>query len=208
MAQVTLMQGDARKAGGAFDMIFTDPPFDMPVSELAQVINRFECDHWFCIANIHLLMAIASGMPEWEAKWDVVFDMVGPKKKANYLQPSYVHYNGVYLVRRGARTRFDRRSGQRSDVFAKHHYPTILRAPRDSQFSQHSQAKNPEALANVLRGFDIDSFVDPFAGSGSAGIAAVDLGLNCTLIEKDPAAYADMAAVLKFLGATQVEMKL
>lgn len=207
MAKITIINDDSENHSGEFDLIFTDPPFDISAEKLATIINGFSCNHWFCIANMHLIAKIARYMPEWEIKWDVVFDMSGPKKKANLIQPNFTHYNGIYLVKNNAKTIFNRKAGQRTDVFANHYYPTIFKAPRMNDLSDHSQAKNTDALTNVLRGFDVKNFIDPFAGSLSAGIAAVDVDIDCTLIELDKHHCDQGERTLKMLGAKIKRLK-
>ena len=42
--------------------------------------------------------------------------------------------------------------------------------------------------------------LDPFAGSGTTGLAAVDLDVDCTLIEKGDATFADLEMMFSSLG--------
>jgi DNA modification methylase len=59
---------------------------------------------------------------------------------------------------------------------------------------QHPTEKPEELMAWCLNFFpDAHTVLDPFAGSGTTGRAAKDLGRKCTLIEKEER-YAEIAA--------------
>lgn len=139
---------------------------------------------------------------DWQLSFDFVIDGVAPKKSRNVRQPNYLHQTGVYLTRPGISSVFDRKRRQRSDVFEGNGYwPTIFYAPRTGM-QDHGMAKNPQAITDLLGSFDVRSVVDPFAGSGTTGLAAFELDIDCTLIELDAKAFASMRKNLRFVGAS------
>lgn len=205
MAQVTIINGNASEHGRECGMILTDPPYDMPGKELAAIIGKFETDHLVMLTTMRQLIEFVQET-SWKLAFDFVWDGVMPKKSRNYMQPNYVHQTGVYLTKPGAKSAFDRRKRQRSDVFeANGYWPTIFRAPRDN-VAEHGHAKNIQALTDLLGSFDVSSVCDPFAGSGSTGVAAFDLGIPCAMIEKDAELFSELKILCKFMGAYGLEI--
>lgn len=201
MAKITVIHGDAGQQAVSADMIMTDPPYDMSGKKLARILGNYQADHLVLVTTMRQLLEFAAAAPDWSLSFDAVMDGVVPKKSRNYSQPNYVHQTVVYMTRNGARSLFDRRRRQRSDVFAASNYwPTILYAPRDDM-QQHGMAKNLGAITDILAGFDVQSVVDPFGGSGTTALAAAELELDCTVVEIDAAAVAAMAKQLRYVGA-------
>lgn len=200
MAQTTLIHGDARDHGCAADLILTDPPYQLDGGELAQILARFDAKHLVLLTTMRQLLDFMR-CGEWRLAFDFVIDGVMPKKSMSNMQPHYLHQTGVYLTRPGAKSVFDRKRRQRSDVFEGNGYwPTIFHAPRDNVQS-HGHAKNAQAITDLLGSFDVGSVVDPFAGSGSTGIAAYDLDLQCTLIERDRKTFDALKRTCRFMSA-------
>ncbi|MBK7543182.1 MAG: hypothetical protein IPI57_15810 [Candidatus Competibacteraceae bacterium] len=94
--------------------------------------------------------------------------------------------NRTYFKKPEAKSAFDRYSRQRSDTFSAEpgYWPTIFHAPRQN-VKAHGLAKNQAVITDILGSFTVRSVIDPFAGSGTTGMAAYDLGLDCLMIEKD-----------------------
>lgn len=205
MALITLIHGDAADHGRECDLILTDPPYDMSGARLAKIIDRYRCDHLVLITTMAQLLDF---MPRtgWRLQFDFVIDGVMPKKSRNYRQPNYMHQTGVYLTRNGAKSRFDRRHRQRSDVFEGNGYwPTIFHAPRDTT-ADHGHAKNAEAITDLLGSFEASSVCDPFAGSGTTGTAAFELHIPCAMIEKDPETFGQLKKTCRFISAYGLEV--
>lgn len=199
MATIRAIHGDALSLSGSADLIFTDPPFDMPGASLAGVLSRYEASHLVLITSMRQLLEFMQ-VPGWRLSFDFVLDGVAPKRSRNVQQPNYTHSTGVYLHKPGVKSVFNRKLRQRSDVFeANGYWPTIFHAPRE-RGQEHGMAKNLAAITDLLGSFDVASAVDPFAGSGTTGMAAWELGLDCTLIEKDAAAFDSMIKTLRFIG--------
>lgn len=205
MAQTTLIHGDAENHGRACDLILTDPPYDMPGAELARILGKFDAQHLVLLTTMRQLLDF---MPRtsWRLAFDFVWDGVMPKKSKSYAQPNYVHQTGVYLTKPGVRSAFDRRKRQRSDTFeANGYWPTIFRAPRDN-VQEHGHAKNAQCITDLLGSFGVRNVCDPLAGSGATGIAAYDLGIPCTLIERDDETFAELKLTCNFMRTYGLEI--
>ncbi|MCB1826673.1 MAG: hypothetical protein KDJ54_19645 [Candidatus Competibacteraceae bacterium] len=171
----------------------------MPGELLARILSNYHAPHLVLITTMRQLLDF---MPraDWRLNFDFVLDGVMPKKSKNLREPNYLHQTGVYLTRPGAKSVFNRKRRQRSDVFEGNGYwPTIFHAPRN-QVQQHGHAKNHDAMTDILGSFDVSSVIDPFAGSGSTAFAAFDLEIPCTVIEKDPETFAELKQSLQFMN--------
>lgn len=205
MAQVTIICGDAYEHGRSCGLIMTDPPYDMSGAELARIIGAFSTQHLVMLTTMRQLLEFMP-LTNWQLNFDFVWDGVMPKKSKSYMQPNYLHQTGVYMTKPGVKSAFDRRRRQRSDVFEGNGYwPTIFRAPRDN-VQEHGHAKNAQALTDLLGSFDVPNVCDPFAGSGSLAVAAWDLDLPCTLIERDRDSFNRIKNIARFMGAYGLEV--
>lgn len=204
-AQTTLILGDAAEHSINCDMLCTDPPYDMSGSDLARILGHYNAPHLLLITTMRQLLDFLP-RTEWRLNFDFVWDGVMPKKSRSYQQPNYVHQTGVYLTRPGVKSAFDRRLRPRSDTFDGNGYwPTLFRAPRDN-VQEHGHAKNAECMTDLLGSFAVNSVCDPFAGAGTTAIAAFELGIRCTLIERDPELFAQLKRICKFMGAYGLEV--
>lgn len=198
--KIKMIHADSRTLDLAADLIMTDPPYDMPGSDLAAIIGGIRSDHLVLVTSMRQLFEFTMAAPEWRLSFDFVLDAVVPKKSMNVRQPHYTHQTGVYMIRNGARSVFDRKRRQRSDTFdGNGFWPSVLRAPRDRQ-DEHGMAKNLQAWTDILGSLDVDSVVDPFAGSGTTAFAAIEIGIDCTAVEIDEATFAASKKKLRFLG--------
>lgn len=197
MAKISLIHGDAGQHSVKADMIMTDPPYDMPGTELAGILDRYPAAHLVLITTMRQLVEFLAHS-DWRLSFDFVLDAIVPKKSRSSRQPNYTHQTGVYLTRAGASSVFDRKRRQRSDVFeANGYWPTILRGARRT--SEAAMAKDIEIWTDLLGSFDVESVVDPFAGTGTTGIAAFQLDLSATMIEIDPGCVASIRETFRFL---------
>lgn len=184
MAEIQLICGNALDNPLDSDLIMTDPPFDMAGQDLAQIIDQCSARHLVLITTMRQLLGFLQ-YSKWELSFDFVLDAVAPKKSRAIHQPNYTHHTGVYLHRAGEKSLFNRKKRQRSDVFeANGYWPTIFHAPRE-RAQEHGMAKNVNAITDLLGSFEIDTVADPFAGSGTIGLAAFELDINCKMIELD-----------------------
>lgn len=197
--QYKLICGDAAQHPQSADLILTDPPYEMPGSTLARILSAYDCDHLVLITTMRQLLGLMQA-GQWELSFDFVLDGVAPKKSRNVQQPNYVHQTGVYLTRNGAKSRFDRKRRQRSDVFEGNGYwPTLFYAPRTAM-EESGYAKNMQAITDLLGSFDVQSVCDPFLGSGTTLLAAFELDISCTGIEKDREHFDKTLKTVRFVG--------
>ena len=197
MAKIKLNHGSALDFKVSTDLILTDPPFDMPAETLNKVLNGIECDHLVLITTMKQLLGLIK-VSDWQFSFDFVIDAVIPKKSKNIHQPNYTHSTGVYLTRNGAKSLFNRKRRQRSDTFDNNGYwPTVIRAPRE-RLKDHGMAKNETAITDIMGSFEISSIYDPFAGSGTMGMAAMELDIDCELTELDDDHFDALQKTFRF----------
>lgn len=202
MAKITLINRDNNDVVfPVADIIFTDPPFELPGADLAKSLGRIESNHLVLITTMSQLLGFIQAAPEWKLNFDFVIDGVAPKNSKSRQRPNYLHQTGVYMTKARAKTCFSRFARPRSDVAeANGYWPTIFRAPRINRNS-FGIGKNPDAMTDLLGSFEVKSVIDPYAGSGSTGIAAIELGMECLLVERDPETYKIMRKNLRFLAS-------
>lgn len=195
---IKLIHGDANNYSLSADLILTDPPFEMPGAELASIIDQYQSDHLMLICSLRQLLEFAQAS-HFKLNFDLVIDLVAPKQSKSVMQPNYIHAHAVYMTRNRPKSRFNRKAGQRSDVFTKGYFPSIIRANRERS-NDHGHAKNQQAIQDILSCFDADSVIDMFAGSGTTGLACFELDIDCTLVEKDAGNFQGIQQTFKFLG--------
>lgn len=192
--------GDAADYSAESDMIFTDPPYDMPGKRLAAILQNYRASHLVLMTSMRQLLQFIREAPGWQLRFDFVLDAVVPKKSMSKRQPNYVHQTGVYMTQSGAASVFDRHLRLRSDSFeANGYWPTILRGTRNKT-KIFDYAKNADAITDLLGSFDVQSVIDPFAGSFTTLLSAYELGISCTGIELDKSRYAQARVLLDFIG--------
>lgn len=203
---ITLINGSAKNQSGQFDMIFTDPPFEMSGTELHDALSNFQFEHLVLIASMHQILDFAKAT-DLEFSFDMVVSFVKPKKSRNYAQPNYLHNNIIYFKKQGVASAFDRRMVARHDHYSDtktNYYPSIFHAPkRDIDYKYQ---KNQNMINDLIGAFDVQSVCDPFAGSGTTGLACVEHNKTITLIEKDTEVFNLMKETFKLLGVTICEL--
>ena len=197
MAKITLINDDASNHSLTADMIVTDPPFEMTGQQLHDIISRYNAPNLLLICSLRQLVEFAN-LTSYKMGFDFVLDLVAPKQSKSQRQPNYIHAHAVYFYK--SKSVFNRKHGERSDVFTKGYCPTIIRASRERN-SEHGMAKNETAIRDMLSFFEVTSVVDMFAGSGTVGLACLELDIDCTLIEKDAQHFKQMKQTFEFLGA-------
>lgn len=197
---IRIINGDAATLNASADLIFTDPPFDLSGKALAQILGRYTAPHIVLITSMRqALEFIVMLGNEWTLGFDFVLDAVVPKHSKSKHQPHYTHATGLYLRRESSV--FNRKLRPRSDTFdGKGYWPTILRAPRQ-QMQEHGQAKNEQAVLDLLGSFAVRSVIDPFAGSFTTALAAAELDIDCVAIERDAQRCQRAYELLRFMGA-------
>lgn len=205
MAKSKLILGDAAHQHHSADLIMTDPPYEMSGGELANILENIMADHIVLITTMRQLIEFVNAS-NWVLNFDFVLDGVAPKKSKSLHQPNYTHQTAVYMTRNHAASRFNRKLRQRSDVFeANGYWPTIFHAPRNNS-QTHGHAKNQAAITDILGSFDVESVIDPFAGSGTTAFAAFELDIHFIAIEKDRETFSALKSAMRFLSILSVEV--
>lgn len=195
---IKLIHGNASDFNFEADLILTDPPFEMKGEQLANIISQYQSDHLLMLCSMHQLLDF-SKHSDFKLNFDLVIDIVAPKQSKSVHQPFYTHIHAVYMTRNKAKTRFNRKHGERSDVFTAGYFPSIIRANRERS-EEHGHAKNQQAIQDILSFFDVQTVVDMFAGSCTTGLACLELNLDCILIEKSKEHYENAKQTFEFLG--------
>lgn len=196
--KIDVILGDALEQSIECDMIVTDPPFDMSGSKLAEIISSQKSDHLLLITTMRQLIGFCNNS-EWKIGFDFVLDHVVPKKSKSVHQPNYIHSTCAYMTRNGAKSLFNRKKRERSDTYdGKGYWPTILRAQRN-RMQELGYAKNTQTITDIIGCFDVNKVCDLFAGSGTTGLAAFELGIDCVLVEKDIDLYSKLKKKLNFV---------
>jgi len=195
--EVKVVNCDSSMFSSNADLMLTDPPYDMDGKKLSSIINRYNVEHLILLTTMRQLLDFLNASA-WELSFDFVIDAVMPKQSKQIRQPNYTHQTGVYLKK--GKSIFNRKLRERSDVFTKGYWPTILRAPREN-LQEHGMAKNLNIITDILGSFEAKSVVDPFGGIGTTALAAHELGFECTIIEKEKPYCDQIIKNLKFVGA-------
>lgn len=189
---IRLIKGDAKENGGKFDMVFTDPPFEMSGKDLKEVLDCYQFEHLLLIASMHQILELAR-LTDMDFGFDLVVSHVTPKKSRSYSQPNYLHSNIVYFKQKGIKSAFDRRLVERQDHYSddnNHYYPSIFHAPKNNM--KYKYQKNQAMIDDLIGAFSVDAVCDMFAGSGTTGWACMEHKKDCTLIESNKEAFEIM----------------
>lgn len=199
---IKLICGDAGEVQPqTSDLIFTDPPFDMDAKALHDRLMRHQFQHLVMICTMRQILDFHK-ITDLHFCFDFVLDCVQPRTMKSTKNPHRTHVTGVYYRRPNVKSAFDVKNRQRSDVFSHAFYwPSIIRAPRE-RAEEHTLAKNTKAVTDIIGSFDVQSVLDPFAGSGTTGLACLELDIPCTLIERDAALVEQMRQTFRFFGVT------
>lgn len=197
---VTLYHGDCREIVpmlGRFDLLLTDPPYGIGYSSShtcetttatwmnSQIANDDDtelrdwslslCSEWAVFASIK-----APIPKRW--KGCLVWDKGDASGMGDLSFPWKPNWELIFLdgvLWRGART------------------TGVIRGPtmvtRASMGRVHPNEKPVWLLSALLSKHPASTILDPFAGSGTTGRAAKDLGRKCVLIEREER-YCDIAA--------------
>jgi DNA modification methylase len=206
---ITLYYGDARELlplMGTFDLLITDPPYEMEVlpftwKEAASAYvfgdKRMIAEKWysaFGYPNKDLLIWYYKNSPKPKGRWrmscqgimygwndGLFFEDVAripyqpaTKKLNGRMRPSKGHMteNKPYDTSRGALPR---------DVIE---WPALT-GHLSRERVGHDDQKPLGLIEKLIQTVKSESILDPFAGSGTTGIAAYRLGRKCVMIERD-----------------------
>lgn len=201
---VTLYHGDCREILpelGTFDLLLTDPPYLLPGMKGAgcfgnrpalkntqgftdggfdsSVLDGFE--NWFCFCskhNLHELLEKAK-----LGRWSIL----------QWCKPNPVPTcNNTYL----SDVEYCVHQFQKGRLFGEMKDKSLFFVHRAGDKETSHPNEKPLSLIRklVILGTRVgETILDPFAGSGTTGRAAKDLGRKCTLIEREEK-YCEIAA--------------
>ena len=202
---VTLYHGNCQEIMphlGRFDLLLTDPPYELHAGKgggcfgnrdhLVNTGGFTDCgvdfrflenaENWFCFCSrlqLSALLGVAQSRPRWNV---LVWCKPNPVPTCNnkYLPDMEFIVHGFASGRLFG------------DMSVK---SSFLLHPCGNKETSHPNEK-PIALACKLVSLGTqagDTILDPFAGSGTTGRAAKDLGRKCVLIEREER-YCEIAA--------------
>ncbi|SUB38206.1 Adenine specific DNA methylase Mod [Pasteurella multocida] len=208
---IKLIHGDSSKVDiPAIDMIFTDPPFEMSGKDLLKVLSNFDYKHLVLICSMHQALDLYK-LSDLDFAFQLVISHMTPTKNRSYQQPHIVHSNVIYFRKRGVKSAFDRRRVQRYDTYSDEktaYFPSIFHAPKTDLVYKYQ--KNQNMINDLIGSFDVESVLDPFAGSGTTLLACLEHKIkHVVMIEKDKEAFQIMknqSKVLMFGKKIQLEI--
>jgi site-specific DNA-methyltransferase (adenine-specific) len=177
---------------GRFDLLLTDPPYGMDYQSAwrtdhqrkPKIVGDLEfptwiTDHRGTVASFYF------------CRWDNLSELPKPKSfiawdKCKHSMGDLDHEFGrqweAIAFYPGERHEFQRRPAD------------IIRIPCVPACRlEHPNEKPVDLIARLIAIHDVQTILDPFAGSGTTGRAAKDLGKQCTMIELDER-YCEIAA--------------
>ena len=200
MAQIKIINGDAKDHAIAADLIVTDPPFEMDGKELAAIIEQYDAKHLLLICSMRQVLDFFKYAEDWKLSFQLVMELCTPNRPIHYHLPAYTHCLVCYFTKGKAKSKFNRKDCLRADTHEKSYFPSLIHAPRGERREIHGHAKNQQAIQDILACFNVSSVVDMFAGSGTVGLACLELDIDCTLIERDKTHFDNMQQTFKFIG--------
>lgn len=198
---IKLINGDAKEHGAKFDMVFTDPPFEMSGQDLLNTLKCYEYDHLLLICSAHQMLDLYK-YSDLDFAWQMMIDFKTPTKNRSFAQPHIHHANIAYFRKKGVKSAFDRRKVVRQDHYSdigNNYYPSVFHAPKIRM--KYKYQKSQSMIDDLLGAFNVKTVCDMFAGSGTTGVAALTHNMDCTLIEQDADAFEIMQKTFRLLGA-------
>jgi site-specific DNA-methyltransferase (adenine-specific) len=191
---VTIYNGDSKiivPQLGSFDLLLTDPPYGMSFQSnyRNQKHDKIFGDDQLDSEFINYLTRLAGCAAYVFCRWDNLRDMPKPKSvvvwvKDNWSMGDLKHEHGrqweACCFYPGKRHEFKKR------------IPDVIKARRTGN-GFHPTEKPVDLMLQLIECNIAEIILDPFAGSGTTGRAAKDLGKKCILIEREEK-YCEIAA--------------
>jgi DNA modification methylase len=178
---IKIINEDAINCNEQADLIFADPPYEMDGKHLSRIIDNIKSNHLILLTTFKQALEFNINS-EFKLNFDFVINSVIPKKTTSIRQPNYTHITCLYMTRGQTKSIFNRKLKQRSDgAHAVGYWSTIIRGARDLK---NQYGKNEQTITDIVGSFeDVNTIIDPFAGSGVVGNVGIELGINVILIE-------------------------
>ena len=194
---VTLYHGDCREIVptlGRFDLLLTDPPYGIGADSGVGASNgKAEChnwcDTWDKIVDIRFLLEIAPISIIWGYQYmanllgNTNAPLVWDKKCKNGWEDNFADVELAWSI------------GLKKPTCFRYQWMGACRGANTQDGKKVHPTQKPLSLllwCITLAG-DVQTVLDPFAGSGTTGRAAKDLGRKCVLIEREER-YCEIAA--------------
>jgi site-specific DNA-methyltransferase (adenine-specific) len=191
---VTLYHGDCRELIpqlGRFDLVITDPPYGMNFQSNHRLKkhDKIHGDKTLPLDLIYLAMHAADNAAYFFCRWDNIHQMPKPKSvlawvKNNWSMGDLDHEHG----RQWEACCFYAMDGHK---FIRR-IPDVIHSDRTGN-AMHPTEKPEGLMSTLIAANEGETILDPFAGSGTTGRAAKDLGRKCVLIEREEK-YCEIAA--------------
>ena len=182
----TLILGDCLKVMsvlGRFDAVVTDPPYGMAFRS-----NHRENKHRAIAndGNTSLLRWACGLAPAHSAyvwmRWDNIPDVPKPRSLITWVKNNWSM--GDLDHEHGRQTEVCAFYPGGEHVWGKGRPSDVLNCPRTG--NEHHPTEKPVGLMRAVVEWTRGHVLDPFAGSGSTGVACVNMGRSFTGIEIDP----------------------
>jgi len=181
-----LMCGDATKkedvekllSGKSVDMVFTDPPYDMDISDIMKAYNNIECGNQIWLLTDKLLFAFIKSVDIKLLNSLIVFHLKS------------IVPNGLYLYRRHIPAVHILRNRNKKFINQHRGFSTVIEMKYRNTFGDKiiEHEKPVESITPLILSFTQRNqlVLDLFGGSGSTLIACEKLNRICYLMEIEP----------------------
>ncbi len=194
---VTIFCGDCREIVptlGRFDLLLTDPPYGIGADNQKRILSRgklaaakdYGVSNWdsepISSTTLEIIQCCTTTQIIWGGNYFELPPCVGPLvwdkcNGANDFADGEMAWNNLGTALR----------------IKRHLWNGMIRKGQEDRFHPTQKPLEIMAWCISLAGIAAQTILDPFAGSGTTGRAAKDLGRKCTLIEREER-YCEIAA--------------
>jgi len=164
------------------DFVFTDPMYQDEPTSIISIFELLNTKYFLIMATFKQCISFINNSG-YNFRFDLVFNQKVPSSTMNKKVPYYLHKNLIYLTKDDT-TIFncDNAKGYFSDAG---YYPSIIESSKNTS-EIHGLTKNADGIKLILSGFQFNSVLDLFLGSGSTMVASHQLKRKCYGMELDP----------------------
>ena len=196
---VTIYHGDCREIVpqlGKFDLLLTDPPYGIDADNRKRILSRSKLakaidygdSQWDKVAVEYDLIELIRGVCKWQIIWGGNYYPLPPKRGWFFWDKE----NGGNDFADGELAWTNLHTAVRKFNFR---WSGMLQGDMASKELREHPTQKPTPLMTwcITKVPESQTILDPFAGSGTTGRAAKDLGRKATLIEREEK-YCEIAA--------------